>query len=63
MQKYQELISDTKRPEIHVSKTMPTYIIVILGSVIVLLLTVLSGVYLTKLQNRKLAARNRRYIT
>lgn len=59
MEKYQ----DTKQPVIHVSKTMPTYIIVILGSIIVLSLTVLSGMYLTKIQNRKLAARNRRYIT
>lgn len=48
---------------IRLTSGMPTYILIIVISAIVLILIIISGVHLTRLQNRKLQAKNRRFAT
>lgn len=48
---------------IRITQGMPTYIIIIVVAAISLLLIIISGIHLTRLQNRKLEAKNRRFAT
>ncbi|XP_063700464.1 leucine-rich repeats and immunoglobulin-like domains protein 2 [Culicoides brevitarsis] len=60
------MASDSDEPQVQAAgvisgQRMPTYIIIIIGCFTVLLLIIISGVYLTRIQEKKLAAKNRRY--